>query len=169
MFGLSLEKLLLVGLIAAVIIGPHRLPGVVERLATVLRQLRRAVDSSRERAAIELGVPVDASEWRALDPRRYDPRRIIAEALAAPAVAASAPHGVPEVETDPIAPTAPDAVDPLSEATDATLRRIRVGTSAHPRWIEVPVDAASEDPAGADAPAPDALAPDESARIPLAT
>lgn len=167
MFGLTFEKLLLVGLIAAVVIGPHRLPGVVARFASLLGGLRRTVDTARERAAIELGVPVDATEWRALDPRRYDPRRIIAEALAAPAATASAPVDDPEVETDPIASTAPDATGAASPSLPAPssvpMRRIRVGTSAHPRWIEVPVD----DPSEGDGASPSAR--EETVRVPVTT
>lgn len=161
MFGLTFEKLLVVGVIAAIVIGPHRLPGVVARLASLLRGLRRAVDTARARAATELGVPADATEWRALDPRQYDPRRIIAEALAAPAVTASAPVAPAPVETDPIATTEPDAAHaatpPVTAPPRVSTRRIRVGTSAHPRWIDVPIEA----PTDADAvdPAADAVAP----------
>lgn len=180
MFGLTLEKLLLVGLIAAVVIGPQRLPAVVARLTSLLRALRGVVDAARHRAATELGVPADATEWRALDPRRYDPRRIIAEALAAPPVviAADTASGAGSPATGPISSESTDAVDvgagsggPTAGPVDAGLtdgglavaapanagfaaaapadatrqsvpmRRIRVGSSAHPRWIEVPDDA----------------------------
>lgn len=172
MFGLTLEKLLLVGLIAAVVIGPQRLPAVVARLASLLRALRGMVDAARHRAATELGVPADATEWRALDPRRYDPRRIIAEALAAPpvAIAADTASGAGSPATGPISSESTDAVDvgagsggPTAGPADAGLtdgglavaapadatrqsvpmRRIRVGSSAHPRWIEVPDDASA--------------------------
>ncbi|MCM3500264.1 Sec-independent protein translocase TatB [Microbacterium sp. P26] len=153
MFGLTLEKLLLVGLIAAVVIGPQRLPAVVARLASLLRGLRPTVDAARHRAATELGVPADADEWRALDPRRYDPRRIIAEALAAPPVAVAADTASVPV---PIEASALDAATPVAtEPPSAPMRRVRVGSSAHPRWIEVP------DASGPDAPASDAPAAGE--------
>ncbi|WP_058626880.1 hypothetical protein [Microbacterium testaceum] len=165
MFGLTFEKLLVVGLIAAVVIGPHRLPGVVARLASLVRGLRRTVDAARERAAIELGVPTDATEWRALDPRRYDPRRIISEALAAPPVAASVPTDAGGGESAPVRPesvakteqdTADPSSGPVTAAPSVPTRRIRVGTSAHPRWIEVPLepspDADTADPAADRAP-----------------
>lgn len=162
MFGLTFEKLLLVGLVAAVILGPQRLPAVVSRVAALVGGLRRTVNAARVRAADEIGIPADAPQWRALDPRQYDPRRIIAEALAAPPAPVSAPPGaasvpaayVPEerlpVAADPVAPAPVEAGDP--DAADTTddravtpvsvpMHRIRVGTSAHPRWIEVPVDA----------------------------
>lgn len=156
MFGLTLEKLLLVGLIAAVVIGPQRLPAVVARLTSLLRALRGVVGAARHRAATELGVPADATEWRALDPRRYDPRRIIAEALAAPPVAIAADTASVPV---PIEQSVADAADPAGPVTpeppSAPMRRVRVGSSAHPRWIEVP------DASGPDAPASDAPAAEE--------
>jgi len=142
MFGLTIEKLLLVGLIAAVIIGPRRLPGVVARLAAGVAGLRRTVDVARHRAATELGVPADAAEWRALDPRRYDPRRIIAEALAEPPVSASA--ALPAAQKRPVGEDTTAGPAPSGPGSVA-MRRVRVGSSAHPRWIEVPVEATTED------------------------
>ncbi len=161
MFGLTFEKLLLVGLIAAVVLGPQRLPVVVGRAAALVRDLRRTVDAARVRAAEEIGVPVDAPQWRALDPRRYDPRRIVAEALAAPSVegmnaTASTRRKIEEQATvRPPTNTSPGEVGaasdgaaptPAPEAPAHGMRRIRGGTSAHPRWIVVPVDAPLEDP-----------------------
>ncbi|WP_150951321.1 twin-arginine translocase TatA/TatE family subunit [Microbacterium testaceum] len=140
MFGLTFEKLLLVGLVAAVVIGPQRLPGAVARLTSVLRGLRRTVDAARLRAASELGVPAAASEWRALDPRRYDPRRIIAEALGAPSAGAAASGAESPVTGEAPSPST-DAGDtgPVDAPRQSMpMRRVRAGSSAHPRWIEVP-------------------------------
>lgn len=151
MFGLTFEKLLLVGFLAAVILGPRRLPVAVAGIAALVRGLRRTVDAARLRAADELGVPSDAAQWRALDPRQYDPRRIIAEALAAPSVSAppsSAPHesAPPPSDVAPAGSTllAPTIEEETSEArhpvppspdTTPAPRRVRIGTSAHPRWV----------------------------------
>ncbi|MFF7681118.1 Sec-independent protein translocase TatB [Microbacterium sp. NPDC007973] len=145
MFGLTFEKLVLVGLIAAVVLGPQRLPVVVGRAAALVRDLRRTVDAARVRAAEEIGVPVDAPQWRALDPRRYDPRRIVAEALAAPSVEATVPAGA----TASVITTNSDAadtasLDPVVAPASVPMRRVRVGTSAHPRWIEVAVPSESD-------------------------
>lgn len=156
MLGLTFEKLLLVGLVAAVVIGPQRLPGAVARLASVVRGLRRTVDAARVRAATELGVPAEVAEWRALDPRQYDPRRIIAEVFAAPpvAIAAEAASGRTLIAADPppdptdetgshaVAPDPQERPDAQVSgvATAPLMRRVRVGTSAHPRWIVVPAD-----------------------------
>ncbi len=80
-FGLTIEKLLLIGLIAALIVGPERLPRYAEALATFTRRARDWVSSARTRVRDEMGEEFDDVDWRTLDPRQYDPRRIIREAL----------------------------------------------------------------------------------------
>jgi sec-independent protein translocase protein TatB len=80
-FGLTIEKLLLIGLIAALIVGPERLPRYAEALAGFTRRARDWVSSARTRARDEMGEEFDDVDWRTLDPRQYDPRRIIREAL----------------------------------------------------------------------------------------
>lgn len=80
MFGLSFEKIVLVGIIAAIILGPSRLPHYAEKLGETVRLLRAQVEAARTRAAETVG----AEDWQTLDPRQYDPRRIIRDALEAP-------------------------------------------------------------------------------------
>lgn len=171
MFGLTFEKLLLVGFLAAVILGPRRLPVVVAEIAAVVRGVRRTADAARVRAVAELGVPADTVPWRALDPRQYDPRRIIAEALAAPAVPgprpsaqdsyAPSPSDADPADTavstlavsDPGGGGEPRDVGPVrhpvaSSPAPALGRRIRVGTSAHPRWVLIPAEGDGTDDSG---------------------
>lgn len=81
MFGLTIEKLLLFGLVAALVIGPERLPRYAEALATFTKRARDWVSSARSRMREEMGDDFDDVDWRTLDPRQYDPRRIIREAL----------------------------------------------------------------------------------------
>ncbi len=80
MFGLSFEKIVLVGIIAAIILGPSRLPYYAEKLGEMVRLLRAQAEAARTRAAETVG----AEDWQTLDPRQYDPRRIIRDALEAP-------------------------------------------------------------------------------------
>lgn len=80
-FGLTIEKLLLIGVIAALIVGPERLPRYAESLATFTKRARDWVSSAKTRVKDEMGEDFDDVDWRTLDPRRYDPRRIIKEAL----------------------------------------------------------------------------------------
>ena len=78
MFGLSGEKLLILGLIAVFILGPDRLPHYAQQLAKLVKSIRRMADGAKDQLANEIGEELD---WKKLDPRQYDPRRIIREAL----------------------------------------------------------------------------------------
>jgi len=80
-FGLTIEKLLLIGVIAALIIGPERLPKYAESLARLSKRAREAMQGAKTRMRDEMGPEFDDVDWRKLDPRQYDPRRIIREAL----------------------------------------------------------------------------------------
>lgn len=80
-FGLTIEKLLLIGLIAGVLIGPERLPKYAETAARLTGRVREYIRGARTRVKEEMGDEFDDVDWRKLDPRRYDPRRIIREAL----------------------------------------------------------------------------------------
>lgn len=80
-FGLTIEKILLIGVIFAIIVGPEKLPDYAEKLARFTRQAGGMVKDARSRMRDEVGSEVDELDWRKLDPRQYDPRRIIREAL----------------------------------------------------------------------------------------
>lgn len=92
-WGLTFEKLLLIGLIAVIIIGPDRLPGYAAQFGRLIRSLRDMANGAKTRMRDEMGPDYNDVDWKKLDPRQYDPRRIIREALtedppeAAPAVA----------------------------------------------------------------------------------
>jgi sec-independent protein translocase protein TatB len=80
-FGLSFDKILIIGIIAVVVIGPQRLPAAAARLAQLVRTVRQMADGARDRLKDEMGPEFDDVDWKKLDPRQYDPRRIIREAL----------------------------------------------------------------------------------------
>lgn len=80
-FGLTFEKIALLAVIAAVVIGPERLPEFAQALTRLVRRSRRAWDGTKERVRDEIGPDFDDVDWRRLDPRQYDPRRIVREAL----------------------------------------------------------------------------------------
>jgi sec-independent protein translocase protein TatB len=84
MFGLSFEKILLIGIVAAFLIGPQKLPHYAAVLARVVRQMRDFANGAKDRIKDEMGPEYDDIEWKSLDPRQYDPRRIIREALLEP-------------------------------------------------------------------------------------
>lgn len=107
-FGLTFEKLLLIGLIAVLIVGPERLPRMAEGFARVVRRAGEYLRDTRTRVRDEMGPEIDDVDWRKLDPRQYDPRRIIRDALleepkpatrmvAPTAIAEPAPRATPQV------------------------------------------------------------------------
>ena len=78
MFGISGEKLIILGIIAMFVIGPQRLPVYAKQFANLIKSVRRMADGAKSQLQDELGEELD---WKKLDPRQYDPRRIIREAL----------------------------------------------------------------------------------------
>ena len=113
-WGLTIEKLLLIGLIAVIIIGPDRLPGYAAQFGRLVRSLRDMANGAKNRMREEMGPDYDDVDWKKLDPRQYDPRRIIREAL-----------------TDDPAPTQQMAAAPVRESAYAQRQRlIREGRPA---------------------------------------
>lgn len=81
MFGLTIDKLLVVGIVAVFLLGPERLPHYASQLARLVRSLRSFANGAKDRMREEMGPDFDEVDWKKLDPRQYDPRRIIREAL----------------------------------------------------------------------------------------
>jgi sec-independent protein translocase protein TatB len=82
MFGLTFEKLLIIGIVAVFLLGPEKLPHYAAQLGRLVRQLRDMANGAKDRMRDEMGPEFDDLDWKKLDPRQYDPRRIIREALA---------------------------------------------------------------------------------------
>lgn len=135
MFGMTFEKLFLIALITAVIIGPRRLPELTSRVAGILRQLKGMALEAKRRAEDETGVALVRDDWQALDPRQYDPRRIIREAWQEPDARADAVPDVAVVDAASLAGPAPERPPG---------RWVIGGTSAHPRRVWVPAEPVSE-------------------------
>jgi sec-independent protein translocase protein TatB len=114
-FGLTFEKLLLIGIIAAFIIGPDKLPKAAERLADAVKWLRGASTNAKSRMKEEMGDDFADVDWRKLDPRQYDPRRIIRDALLA--------------EDEPVAPE-PAVAKPTSTGAAASTAALAAGGAA---------------------------------------
>lgn len=103
-FGLTFEKLLLIGLIAVLIIGPERLPRVAESFARTVRRAGEYIRDTKSKVRNEMGPELDDVDWRKLDPRQYDPRRIIRDALLEDTpkpVSAAAPEALAEPKRVP--------------------------------------------------------------------
>lgn len=169
MFGLSFEKLFVVLVFAAIVVGPSRLPGYASRLADTLRALRSFVDASRHHAETDLGFSLAGAERTLSELRQYTPRRLVQDALrtdgsreegadaAAVATApdrdiadgAAVPSPAPALPDEGDAAAAP-ATPPLrlanASATGRGARYAVSGSAAHPRRILLapPVDDASD-------------------------
>lgn len=158
MFGLTIEKLFVVAVLAAVVIGPRRLPDYAARLGALVRRMTVLAADARQRVAEETG----AADWRTLDPRQYDPRRIIREAWADAAAgeegsadavagslpgaadaagAASAADAAGQVSADAVAEeptlTRPDSERESTADQGAAGHWVVTGSSAHPRRVWV--------------------------------
>lgn len=79
--GLTIDKILVILVIAMVLLGPERLPGYAKKLGELTRNVRRMADGAKDRLREEMGPEFDEVDWKQLDPRQYDPRRIIRDAL----------------------------------------------------------------------------------------
>lgn len=79
--GLTFEKLLLVAIVAAFLLGPDKLPHYAAKLGQLVRNMRDYANGAKSRMKEEMGPEFDEVDWKKLDPRQYDPRRIIREAL----------------------------------------------------------------------------------------
>ena len=137
MFGLTFEKLLIIGVIAVFLLGPERLPHYAAQLGRLVRQLRDMANGAKDRMRDEMGPDFDDVDWKKLDPRQYDPRRIIREALlddepAAPTISrsgsavggaaatASVSRGDTAGTTGPSSPAASSSATPSPAAVPAS-------------------------------------------------
>ena len=107
-FGLTFEKLLVIGVIAVFLLGPERLPYYASQLARLVKSIRGMADGAKERMREEMGPDFDDIDWKKMDPRQYDPRRIIREALL----------------EGPDEPAKPAVVRPPAESTYAQRQRM---------------------------------------------
>jgi sec-independent protein translocase protein TatB len=96
-FGINGPEFLLLLIIGLLVIGPSRLPEYTQKLANVVKEVRRMASGAREQIKEEVGIDIDDVDWKKYDPRQYDPRRIIREALL-------------EDDTKPVSAGAPAAV-----------------------------------------------------------
>lgn len=130
MFGITIEKLFVILVFAALVIGPSRLPGYAQRVADLIRGMRGLLRTARAHAENDLGVPIDRDRWRQLDPRTA-----IRDALAEPQPAEPQMAAAPAAAAAPTAPTA---------------RYVVTGSSAHPRRTLVAPRAETATVAGTD-------------------
>ncbi|WP_458111486.1 Sec-independent protein translocase TatB [Arthrobacter sp. R1-13] len=113
MFGINGPEFLLLLIIGVMVIGPQRLPEYTQKLANLVKEVRRMASGAREQIKDEVGIDIDDVDWKKYDPRQYDPRRIIKEALL-------------DDDTKPVSAGAPGAVAGAAAATASESRPARV-------------------------------------------
>ncbi len=156
MFGLSFEKLILVAVIAAFLVGPQRLPVYASKLTALVRTVRDLLEATRRSAELELGLPLRTSQLQA-GLRQYDPRRIVAEAFdetERTPPSASEPTTPQSLSKSPAGDGAarPPEDEPPTSPTGRTWV-VTGGSSGHPRRQLRPLSAVSESPEGRPVPA----------------
>ncbi|MFF2315565.1 twin-arginine translocase TatA/TatE family subunit [Arthrobacter sp. NPDC058097] len=110
MFGINGPEFILLLLIGILVIGPQRLPEYTQKLANLVREVRRMASGAREQIKEEVGIDIDDVDWKKYDPRQYDPRRIIKEALL-------------EDDTKPVSAGGPAAVAAAASAASSAEER----------------------------------------------
>ncbi|MEO3933947.1 twin-arginine translocase TatA/TatE family subunit [Micrococcaceae bacterium Sec7.4] len=110
MLGINGPEFILLLIIGLLVIGPSRLPEYTQKLANIVKEVRRMASGAREQIKEEVGIDIDDVDWKKYDPRQYDPRRIIKEALL-------------DDDTKPVSAGAPAAVATVAAATAAAERR----------------------------------------------
>ncbi len=107
MFGINGPEFFLLLIIGVLVIGPQRLPEYTQKLANLVKEVRRMASGAREQIKEEVGIDIDDVDWKKYDPRQYDPRRIIKEALL-------------DDDSKPVSAGAPAAVAAVSGAAAVT-------------------------------------------------
>jgi sec-independent protein translocase protein TatB len=115
-FGINPSEFVVLLAVAAIVLGPERLPQYAQSLARLVRELRRMAQGAGESVRRELGPEFDDVDWRKLDPRQYDPRRIVREALADTDFDPEDPLGL---RTKPVSGGGPSLQKPARQAPSA--------------------------------------------------
>lgn len=131
--GLTFDKILFLGLLAAIVIGPTRLPEAAAQLAKFVRLLRESLGSAKDSVREAGGPDLDNVDWTRLDPRQYDPRRILKEALLDPVPARTVDQSAPHNPSQPLLPTAfASATTEPEDGPETTMKRSPGTTSEQP-------------------------------------
>jgi sec-independent protein translocase protein TatB len=78
-FDLSFTKILVLAVIALVVFGPDRLPGLATQAGRLLRELRRMADGARTELRDQLGPEFSEFDIADLNPRHFVRKHLIDE------------------------------------------------------------------------------------------
>jgi sec-independent protein translocase protein TatB len=76
-FGIGLEELAVIAIVAMLVLGPDRLPEFARQAGRMVRQVREFANSARDELRSELGPDYADLELRDLDPRTIVRKHII--------------------------------------------------------------------------------------------
>lgn len=117
-FGISTWEFLILIVLAAVLIGPERLPEYLAKFRTFVRSARDMAEGAKTQLKEQMGPEFQDVDWRQYDPRQYDPRRIVRDALGEDV---SNTLGIPQAADAPMA----DDASPMMEAAPVALQTLR--------------------------------------------
>jgi sec-independent protein translocase protein TatB len=107
-FGISAPEFIVLLAVAAVVLGPDRMPQYAQQLGRLVRELRRMAQGASQQVRSEMGPEFDDIDWRKFDPRQYDPRRIVRDALS-DTFDPDDPLGLRDLDGKPVNPGGPQA------------------------------------------------------------
>jgi sec-independent protein translocase protein TatB len=123
-FDLSFLKLLVLGVIALVVFGPERLPGMAAQAGQALRELRRMAEGAKSDLQDSLGTDLSDFDIADLNPRHFVRKHLIDELTGDGVLAGHIPDGgngngsVGTLQHQPVVRLAPGESPPYdSEAT----------------------------------------------------
>ena len=80
-FGIGSWEFLILIVLAAVLIGPDRMPEYLGKFRQFVRSAREMAEGAKTQLKEQMGPEFQDVDWRQYDPRQYDPRRIVRDAL----------------------------------------------------------------------------------------
>jgi sec-independent protein translocase protein TatB len=90
---LSFTKLLILAVIALVVFGPDRLPGLATQAGRMLRELRRMADGARSELQDQLGPEFSQFDLNDLNPKHFVRKHLLDEVTGDGAAASAAANG----------------------------------------------------------------------------
>jgi len=122
MFELSIWKILVLGVVALVVFGPERLPGLAAQAGRALRELRRMADGARSELRDNLGPEFSQFDIADLNPRHFVRKHLLDDLTVEGALAdGTADNGngvLHPLQTAPVVTLAPGESPPYDcEAT----------------------------------------------------
>ncbi|MFC6713045.1 preprotein translocase subunit TatA [Branchiibius cervicis] len=79
--GIGSWDFLVLIVLAAVLIGPDRMPEYLAKFRQFVRSARDMAEGAKTQLKEQMGPEFQDVDWRQYDPRQYDPRRIVRDAL----------------------------------------------------------------------------------------